>query len=416
MARSSHSRRWKFLAGASSFAVLSAIGISNAAIAQASSGKAPTADGHKCTIWGTAGNDTLTAKHAGDVVCGLAGNDTLSAGGYAKVTLIGGLGDDRLSAGVRSGHLQRAAVTAAGDTLLGDEGNDVLVGSSANDTLSGGAGDDTLSGGAGNDVLAGGDGNDTLNGDDGNDTLSGGLGTDVVNGGLGNDVANGDDGNDTISGGAGADTLNGGAGADTINGDAQNDTLNGGAGNDILNGGTGNDTLNAGTGDDTLNGDDGDDTLVAGDGNDTLNGGNGNDHLHGGSSGSDHLNGGTGSDSIDCGTSTSPVTVVSDSGDSENSNCQSGNVQKAAMEWQGNVTALDTTTMTVALTETSDSSAAWLHTNGDLTSVVFNIATATIQHSGKGSLAVGDEVEITSNAPDSGIVVTAITVRAHSNH
>ncbi|MEI6701413.1 MAG: calcium-binding protein [Actinomycetota bacterium] len=416
MARSTHSRSWRLLAGASSFAVLSAIGISNAAIAQAASGKAPTADGHKCSIWGTAGNDTLAAKHAGDVVCGLSGNDKLSAGGYAKVLLIGGPGDDRLTVGVRSGHVQRAAAPAVGDTLIGDDGNDVLVGSSGSDNLSGGADDDTLSGGAGNDVLSGGSGNDQLNGDDGNDTLSGGLGTDVLNGGLGNDLANGDDGNDTVSGGGGKDTLNGGVGPDTLNGDAQDDTLNGGAGNDILNGGTGNDSLNAGSGDDTLNGDDGNDTLVAGDGNDSLDGGNGDDHLHGGSSGSSHLNGGTGSDSIDCGTSVSPVTVVSDGEDNEDSNCQTEHVQKAAMEWQGNVTALDGTTMTVSLTESSDTTAAWLHTNGDLTSVVFDIATATIQHSGKGTLAVGDEVEIISNAPESGIVVTALTVRAHSNH
>ncbi len=380
MPRSSHSRSWRLLAGASSFAVLSAIGMSHAAVAGAASGKAPTADGYKCTIVGTPGNDTLTAKHAGDVLCGLAGNDTLSAGGFSKVVLIGGTGDDRLTAGARTGHLQRAAAPAAGDTLLGDDGNDVLIGSSGNDTLNGGTGDDTLTGGTGNDALSGGDGNDTINGGNGNDLLDGGAGT------------------------------------DTLNGDAQNDTLNGGPGNDILNGGTGDDTLNAGTGDDTLNGDDGNDTLVAGSGNDTLNGGNGNDHLRAGSGGSNHLNGGAGSDNIDCGTSASPVTVVSDSGDHENSNCQSGNVHKATMEWQGNVTALDATTMTVTLTESNDTSSTWLHANGDLTSVVFNIATATIQHSGKGTLAVGDEVEITSNAPDSGIIVTALTVRGHSNH
>jgi Ca2+-binding RTX toxin-like protein len=51
-------------------------------------------------------------------------------------------------------------------------------------------------------------------------------------------------GNDTITGGAGADSINGGAGADSITSGANNDTINGGTGIDILNLGAGTSQIN----------------------------------------------------------------------------------------------------------------------------------------------------------------------------
>jgi Ca2+-binding RTX toxin-like protein len=85
--------------------------------------------------------------------------------------VLGGLGDDTLSAG---------------------SGNDVLDGGDGRDTHDGGSGDDVLRGGAGNDTIAGGSGADQLTGGSGNDTVNGGSGNDLYN------FARGD-GQDTIS-------------------------------------------------------------------------------------------------------------------------------------------------------------------------------------------------------------------------
>ena len=81
-------------------------------------------------------------------------------------------------------------------------------------TAIGGAGDDTLTGGAGNDTLTGGTGDDSLTGGAGRDSLTGGAGNDTLTGGAGRDSLTGGAGNDTLTGGAGADSLTGGAGDD----------------------------------------------------------------------------------------------------------------------------------------------------------------------------------------------------------
>ena len=93
-------------------------------------------------IFGTSGNDALTATAVSKFISGAAGNDTLT----------GGSGDDGLDGG------------AGTDSLSGLGGNDHLSGGhgSEADTLNGGAGNDTLSGGGGADVLTGGTGNDAF--------------------------------------------------------------------------------------------------------------------------------------------------------------------------------------------------------------------------------------------------------------
>ncbi|MFO0052308.1 MAG: DUF4214 domain-containing protein [Dolichospermum sp.] len=53
------------------------------------------------------------------------------------------------------------------------------IGGAGNDSLTGGAGNDSLTGGAGNDILTGGAGNDSLTGGAGSDTLTGGAGNDI---------------------------------------------------------------------------------------------------------------------------------------------------------------------------------------------------------------------------------------------
>lgn len=148
----------------------------------------------------TLNNDTPrvlgTAFLKGGVnVLGGEGNDTLTATANfnLKVTLDGGAGDDSLTGG------------AAADRLFGGPGNDLLAGRGGNDNLSGG--DD-------NDMLLGAAGNDVLKGDADNDSLDGGAGIDQLQGGDGNDLLFSGPGADKVTGAAGADIFGPKAGAD----------------------------------------------------------------------------------------------------------------------------------------------------------------------------------------------------------
>ncbi len=172
------------------------------------------------------GNTTL---HAG------AGDDTVLASGMAVITVYGGAGDDSITG-------------AAGNDYLHDfDGHNTLSGGAGNDTiagvghLDGGDGDDflssntadyplavhevyspigsTLDGGAGNDTLSGGGAGDTLNGGDGDDYINARAGANLIDGGAGDDVISGSgtiyggDGNDNVGGQAGTQ-FTGGAGND----------------------------------------------------------------------------------------------------------------------------------------------------------------------------------------------------------
>jgi Ca2+-binding RTX toxin-like protein len=153
---------------------------------------------------------------------------------------------------------------AAGDQVLGGDGNDTVdaaggadrvLGEAGADSLSGGAGNDTLLGGGGADTLIGGGDADSLNGGDGNDLYVAGIG-DLVTDASGADtllatvaltlgstieallldtgVANGTGNSldNRLVGNAGGNTLNGAGGADTLDGAGGADTLRGGFGND----------------------------------------------------------------------------------------------------------------------------------------------------------------------------------------
>ena len=162
-------------------------------------------------------------------------------------SLYGGAGDDTLSG--RAGH----------DSLWGFVGDDTLSGDAGNDRLYGGEGNDTLYGDAGTDVLVGGSGNDTLHGGDGNDVLIGdGQGgfQELIEGTVNAetfqkyldqqsvadldglikkyDAMDSEGGDDKLFGGAGDDILIGGAGNDYLHGGAGEDAIFGGSGNDII--------------------------------------------------------------------------------------------------------------------------------------------------------------------------------------
>ena len=134
---------------------------------------------------GTANADTLIAPDGqSNNLHGLAGAD-LIIGGSGYSSLHGDAGDDTI-----------IGRSLTGDQLLGGQGNDLitavqskvhnfLFGDLGNDTLLASAGGDTLRGDGGNDVLMGGAGNDFLSGDTGLDILTGGAGADIFRGAAG---------------------------------------------------------------------------------------------------------------------------------------------------------------------------------------------------------------------------------------
>ena len=91
--------------------------------------------------------------------------------------------------------------------VRGTEGNDNLVGLSNVKNA--------ILGGGGNDILTAGPLGDCLDGGEGNDHLIGGAGADLLFGGNGTDWLEGRGDNDQLFGGAGSDRLDGGSGSDT---------------------------------------------------------------------------------------------------------------------------------------------------------------------------------------------------------
>jgi hypothetical protein len=165
----------------------------------------------------------LFPSDADIVVRGGPGKDTIAATGVsARLTLLGGEGDDTIHSGDRDA---------------------VILGLAGQDRLYGGAGDDRVDGGSGRDYI------------------EAGSGDDIVAGGLGNDTAYGLDGDDALIGGEGQDYLEGADGDDWINANAGDDILSGGTGDDRMVGGAGDDVLYAGRGHDIDEGDLGADTL-----------------------------------------------------------------------------------------------------------------------------------------------------------
>ena len=154
-------------------------------------------------LFGTAGNDTITAFASNDAVFGGEGNDTISGG-------------------------------SENDRLFGEDGNDTINGESERDRIFGGAGDDIIDGGSENDRLFGDEGNDVLIGGSERDALFGGVGMDILAGGSGRDRLFGNEERDILIGDMGDDFLGGGAGDDVLMGVTGRDTLEGGDGGDLF--------------------------------------------------------------------------------------------------------------------------------------------------------------------------------------
>lgn len=159
-------------------------------------------------------------------------------------------------------------------------------------TLVGGDGDDSISAGGGQGTGAAYPFDTDLSGGPGNDTIAGGPGDGVIKGGIGDDHLNGAAGWDGLYGGDGNDTLFGGPGGDHLRGLDGNDFIRGGPTNDWLYGGMGADRLYGDNGDDMMEGNADDDLLVGGGGLDRLEGNDGGDDLRGKDGSKDDLHGG----------------------------------------------------------------------------------------------------------------------------
>ncbi len=320
------------------------------------------------TVFGGAGNDTLTGGDGDDVISGGDGNDTI-AGGPGADMLYGGEGNDTFDEG---------AAPNGADTFDGEGGLDVVsyasrtatvtvtMGSGADDGeagenddvsmvegVTGGSGNDTLTGDAENNLIKGGPGNDTIDGGDGDDEIHGGEGNDTLTGGDGDDKVYGENGDDVLYEGNaenGADLLFCGAGTDLIDYSDRSENLTvtmlsgandgeQGEGDNIY---TDCENLNGGSGDDHLTGNNLANVIDGGDGDDVMNGGAGNDtFLQGsGDDGADTIYGGAGVDLVDYSLRTNNLHLTmtgtaADDGESgemddiqadvENVNCGDGN-------------------------------------------------------------------------------------------
>ncbi len=165
-------------------------------------------------VSGSNGNDIIALTRDGDSlrIAGLAAEVSVRGSDVAdKLSLSGGIGDDRIDASAAPSDLMQIQIH-------GGDGDDDVTGSAVADWLWGDADDDALYAGAGDDHVFGGSGNDHIEGGEGSDSLDGSAGDDLILGGGGDDALFGSEGNDVIEGGAGRDALVGNLGNDVLKG------------------------------------------------------------------------------------------------------------------------------------------------------------------------------------------------------
>lgn len=135
-------------------------------------------------------------------VYGGSGNDDIRIGGFSSSAVMGGDGQDVISAETVRGQ------TPTTQWLYGQAGDDEITGAlrEANH-IGGGHGNDSILGGLRDDTIMGRNGNDVMQGIGGNDLLSGGGGRDLLEGYDGQDTLDGGTGNDTLAGGTELDTF-----------------------------------------------------------------------------------------------------------------------------------------------------------------------------------------------------------------
>jgi Ca2+-binding RTX toxin-like protein len=235
-------------------------------------------------LFGGTGNDVITAGGGSDVLQGGDGNDVLSDG-MGSDTVKGEAGDDHVVAATDAADdvydggdgrdtldysTAASSVTAdlgAGTVEGSETGHDAVSGFEA---IIGGGGDDRISAGSTAVAMCGGAGNDILDGGAGSDVISDGSGSDVVSAGGGDDhvlaAADGDD--DRYDGGSGHDVLDYSTATFSVTVDVGSGNANGvDIGHDLI---AAFEEVIAGSGDDRIVAGSTSLSMTGGDGNDTF--------------------------------------------------------------------------------------------------------------------------------------------------
>lgn len=239
-----------------------------------------------CTVYGGAGNDTITGSAYNDTLIGDAGNDTIIPREGDDIVDCGG-GTDTISYADR---WDGGALTIAlgGDGGMANPGNGASA-VSENDSIAyceniiGGSGIDTINGNELNNIISGGPGNDVIYGGPGDDTFN--MGSSAA--ANGKDMIDGEEGEDTIDFSARTVAVNvvlNTNSATYVNGEAAEDAgvvnvenVLTGSGNDTVAGDSANNRIETNDGNDTINGGAGDDIIAPGAGTNTIICGPGND-------------------------------------------------------------------------------------------------------------------------------------------
>ncbi|MGV6811237.1 MAG: Hint domain-containing protein [Brevirhabdus sp.] len=199
---------------------------------------------------GSSGDDTLIGGDGSDYADGGDGNDVIDTSGPVDTVTGEGLSDQGYPGILTpdpdaTNDLDTVFGGAGNDTITTGDDDDVIDGGTGHDVINAGFDDDTVDGGSGDDFIVGGEGNDSIEAGSGNDTVYGGLdpsfpdvlnipdavdlrpdnGDDYIDGGAGDDLLYGQDDSDTILGGAGNDTISGGIDEDSLSGGDDRDTF-----------------------------------------------------------------------------------------------------------------------------------------------------------------------------------------------
>jgi hypothetical protein len=127
------------------------------------------ADGTMVGVWDVRPSNSI-GVYDGSGAAVFARRFTVSADTTGSGMVFGTIGDDHLTAAAGGAILSGYG---GADTLTGGVGNDTIDGGNGDDQIDGGGGSDDLYGGNGDDAIDGGAGADFLQGEDGNDTLTG---------------------------------------------------------------------------------------------------------------------------------------------------------------------------------------------------------------------------------------------------
>ncbi len=187
------------------------------------------------TLYGSAGDDVLTAAPEGSWLVGGGGSNTYHGGAGDDVFVISASDDwanmqgngGRDTALIVGEHGVGLNMAKAGLTIAqGGRGKDIIAsGGQRGVFIKGGSGDSLLIGGGGNDVLVGGTGR--------NDII-GGTGKSVIYAGPKGDRIRASAGGSIIYAGGGADRITGGAADDVIEAGRGDATIDGGAGTNLV--------------------------------------------------------------------------------------------------------------------------------------------------------------------------------------